>query len=331
MRRVLRHIDRIEAARLIEVYASALGVDALQSFLLRKTTGESQSKIFGETYFSMLQQAAPGTISFCSFNGKDDPRRRAGDISVSQASLVIADPRLAKFTRPGADQFVIFIDEPKIAFIRLLFAMSDPVRPEFMRQFPESCYIGPNVFVEKGCTIGENVVLVGNNYVYANTVIGNNVHVKPGTVIGGEGYEHTPDRNGTLHFMPHLGGVIIEDNVMIGSCTCVDRGVFGDTLIRAGARIDNLVHVAHNVVIGQNSLIIANVMIGGSTVIGDNTRIAPSASLLNSIAIGHNCIVGMGSAVLRDVPSNDVVYGVPAKSKSLTPVKGVMPERVLSK
>ncbi len=319
MRRKLHPIQNISAGRIIESHATQLGIENPTQFLGSCSIGTQETVISGVDYFAALSQAAPHTISFCSFDGKDDPARRAGDISASGASLIFADRRLASHISPGEEQLVILHDEPKIAFIRLLTAMSDPVVPKFRQSFPADTYVGPNVVVEEGVELGRQVELVGNIYVYANTRIGDHVLIKPGAVIGGEGYEQSPDKFGRLHLMPHLGGVIIEENVMIGSCTCVDRGVFGHTIIKSGARIDNLVHIAHNVVVGHNSLVIANAMIGGSTIIGDNTRIAPSASLLNSIRIGDNCIVGMASAVLRDVPSNDVVYGVPAKSKLAGP------------
>lgn len=315
MRRVPHKIEKMPASQIVQQYATVLGFGNSSSELVGQGIGNSSAEIFGEQYFAVLPQAMAGSISFCTFNGKDNPARRAGDIAASRGTLVLADERLADYVRPGDDQFVLFLVEPKISFIKLLMAMSDPVTPAFLTRFPDSCYIGPNVFVEEGAILGDNVVLYGNNYVYANTVIGNRVHIKPGTVIGGDGYEHTPDRQGNLHFMPHLGGVTIEDDVMIGSCTCIDRGVFSQTLIKSGARIDNLVYIAHNVVVGRNALVMGNAWVGGSTIIGDNTRVAPSASLLNSIQIGANCVIGMGSVVLRDVPSNDVVYGVPAKSK----------------
>ena len=318
MRRELHRIRKTSAAQLISDHAVELGIKDVERYLAQYSVGNREALISGAAYFASLPQALQGTISFCSFNGKDDPARRAGDITASGASVIIADSRLAHHIKLRNDQFVLLHEEPKIAFIRLLIAMSDAVTPRFMQIFPKDTYVGPNVVIEEGVVIGRNVELVGNIYIYANTRIGDNVLIKPGAVIGGEGYEQSPDKFGKLHLMPHLGGVIIKDNVMIGSCTCVDRGVFGDTVIKSGARIDNLVHIAHNVVVGHNSLVIANVMVGGSTIIGDNTRVAPSASLLNSIRIGDNCVVGMASAVLRDVPSNDVVYGVPAKSKAPT-------------
>jgi len=110
-----------------------------------------------------------------------------------------------------------------------------------------------------------------------------------------------------------VGGVIIEDNVDIGANTCIDRGTLGHTYIKEGAKIDNLVHIAHNVIIGRNTTVIANAMIGGSTIIGDNVWIAPSSTLRDGITIGNSSTVGLAALVTKTIPENEVWAGFPAK------------------
>jgi UDP-3-O-[3-hydroxymyristoyl] glucosamine N-acyltransferase len=108
--------------------------------------------------------------------------------------------------------------------------------------------------------------------------------------------------------------VEIEENVEIGSNTCIDRGALGNTIVRSGAKIDNLVHLAHNVVVGCNALVIANSMIGGSTVIEEGAWIAPSVSVMNQVSIGKSSILGMGAVVIKDVADGAVMVGNPAKA-----------------
>ena len=142
---------------------------------------------------------------------------------------------------------------------------------------------------------------------------GENVKIGENCTIGGDGFGYEKDVNGTWIKFPHFGHIILEDDVEIGNNVCIDRGVLGNTIINKGTKIDNLVHIAHNVEIGTNTLIIAKAMIGGSVRIGDNCWIGPSTSIINGIQIGNNVLVGIGSNILKNVPDNTVVAGNPAK------------------
>jgi UDP-3-O-[3-hydroxymyristoyl] glucosamine N-acyltransferase len=173
--------------------------------------------------------------------------------------------------------------------------------------------IGPNVVIEEDVKIGENCEIEANTVIKKGTLIGNNVRIKSCTVIGGYGFGYDKSENEIEYqFLPHFGKVIIEDNVDIGSNTCLDRGSLSDTIIRKGVKIDNLVHIAHNVDIGENSLIIACSMVAGSVIIGENCWIAPAASIRNGIKIGKNSTVGLGSVLTNDIGDNKTVLGVPA-------------------
>ncbi len=154
---------------------------------------------------------------------------------------------------------------------------------------------------------------MGNNVILDKTIIGNNVVINPGTVIGSEGFGYQRREDKKLEKFPHFGGVIIEDDVEIGSNTSIDRGTLKNTIIRKGSKIDNLVHIAHNVEIGEYCLIIANSMIGGSAKIKKYSWVAPSASILNGIEIGENSTIGMGAVVVKSVPNNQTWAGVPAR------------------
>lgn len=132
-------------------------------------------------------------------------------------------------------------------------------------------------------------------------------------MIGADGFGYQRNESGELEKFPHLGGVVIEDNVEIGSNTCIDRGTLGDTIIREGSKIDNLVHIAHNVIVGRHAIVIAHSMVGGSVRIGDYAWVSPSACLRDVISIGDRSTVGLGAVVVKDVPDGGTVMGTPAR------------------
>jgi UDP-3-O-[3-hydroxymyristoyl] glucosamine N-acyltransferase len=173
--------------------------------------------------------------------------------------------------------------------------------------------IGPNVVIEEDVTIGDGCTIEANTVIKKGTMMGKNVRIKSCSVIGGNGFGYDKGEDESAYqFMPHFGRVIIEDDVDIGSNTCIDKGSLSDTIIRKGVKIDNLVHIAHNVDIGENTLVIACSMIAGSVVIGENSWIAPAASVRNGLKIGKNCTVGLGSVLTNDIGDNSTALGVPA-------------------
>lgn len=177
----------------------------------------------------------------------------------------------------------------------------------------ENISVGRNVVIEENCEIGNNSIIDHNTIIKKNTIIGSNVIIGCNCTIGGAGYGYEKNERGEFEFIPHLGNVEIEDNVEIGNNTCIDRAVLGSTLLRNNVKVDNLVHIAHGVEVGENSMVIANSMIAGSVSIGSNAWIAPSASVLNQKKVGNNALIGMGAVVLKDVPEGKVFIGNPAR------------------
>jgi UDP-3-O-[3-hydroxymyristoyl] glucosamine N-acyltransferase len=173
--------------------------------------------------------------------------------------------------------------------------------------------IGANVVIEANCRIGENTFIDHNTVIKENTVIGKNVVIGCNNTIGGAGYGYEKNETGEYEFIPHLGNVVIKDYVEIGNNTCIDRAVLGSTILEEHVKIDNLVHIAHGVHAGRNSMIIANSMVAGSVNIGEEAWIAPSASILNQKSIGYKAVIGMGAVVIKDVPEKTVFVGNPAK------------------
>jgi UDP-3-O-[3-hydroxymyristoyl] glucosamine N-acyltransferase len=267
-----------------------------------------------------LGEAGQNAVSFCGSTARDPQSLLAS----THATLLIVDqtfPIDVNLLAKAGVQAVVRSPNARLDFVRVVerfFAKPMPrgihatavIDPE-ANIHPE-VYIGPFTYVGK-CEIGEGTVIYGHVHVYSKTRIGRNVIIHAGTVIGADGFGYQRNETGELEKFPHIGGVIIEDNVEIGSNTIIDRGTLGDTIIREGAKIDNLVHIAHNVVVGRHAAVIAHAMVGGSTRIGDYAWVAPSACLRDGISIGDRATVGLGALVVKDVPDDTTVMGAPAR------------------
>ncbi|MBF0228955.1 MAG: UDP-3-O-(3-hydroxymyristoyl)glucosamine N-acyltransferase [Desulfamplus sp.] len=196
----------------------------------------------------------------------------------------------------------------------------------------DSVKIGDNVEIMHGVYIGDEVVIGNNTLIKPNTTImdrtqiGSRVIINSGTVIGSDGFGFTQDSldikdasggGGVNEKIPHAGFVQIDDDVEVGACNTIDRGTFGRTWIQKGVKTDNLVHIAHNVIVGEHSLIVAQVGIAGSTVIGKRVILAGQAGISGHLKIGDGAIVGPAAGVLNDVESGQIVSGVPAMPHKL--------------
>ena len=241
-------------------------------------------------------------------------------IKATKSNFIICDAYI-DFTALPKDKNYIIVENPRLSFLRIVKALfmesKVPIIHKTAIIHPEASIgsnvsIGVNCYIGK-CVINENTEIHGNCYIYDNVFIGKNVTIQANTTIGSEGFGYEKDENGIWEKFPHIGGVVIEDFVEIGSNNTIDRGTIGDTIIRKYAKIDNLVHIAHNVEIGQNSMIIANSMIGGSSKIGSNTWIAPSSTIRDGLVIGNNVVVGMAALVTKNIPNNETWIGNPAR------------------
>jgi UDP-3-O-[3-hydroxymyristoyl] glucosamine N-acyltransferase len=173
--------------------------------------------------------------------------------------------------------------------------------------------IGHNVVIEDNVELGDKVFIGANTVIKEGTIIKNNVKIGSNCTIGGVGFGYEQNEEGEYELIPHIGVVYIDDNVEIGNNVCIDRAVLGFTRLSKNVKVDNLVHIAHGVQIGENSLVIANAMVAGSVKIGKNVWVAPSSSIRQKLTIEDNSTIGMGSVVVKNVGESDIVAGVPAK------------------
>ena len=170
--------------------------------------------------------------------------------------------------------------------------------------------IGSNTIIEKKVIVGKNCV-IGSNVFIKNCILGNNVVIQSGCKVGLKGFGFIPQKENNIKF-PHIGKVIIGDNVELAANCTIDRGSIDDTVIGKNTYLDNQVHVAHNVKIGENCMIAGQVGFAGSTIIGNNVSIGGQAGISGHLRIGNNVRIGGGSGVVKNIPDNTTVMGYPA-------------------
>ncbi len=172
--------------------------------------------------------------------------------------------------------------------------------------------IYPNVFLGDNVTIGNDTTIFAGAKIYSESQIGNNCTVHSGVIIGSDGFGFVPNEKGEYSKVPQIGNVIIEDNVDIGSATTIDRATLGSTIIRKGVKLDNQIQIAHNVEVGENTVIAAQAGIAGSTKIGKNCQIGGQVGIVGHITIGNNVRIQAQSGIGRSLEDNVVVQGSPA-------------------
>ncbi len=174
----------------------------------------------------------------------------------------------------------------------------------------KNCFIGPNTIIEQNVKIG-NDCIIGASVIIKNSIIGDRVVIQDGNKIGQKGFGFIPLKNKNMKF-PHIGKVIIKDDVEIASGCTIDRGSVDDTTIGNNTYLDNQVHIAHNVRIGSNCMIAGQVGFAGSTIVGNNVSIGGQAGVSGHLKIGNNVKIGGGSGVVKDINDGQIVMGYPA-------------------
>ena len=172
--------------------------------------------------------------------------------------------------------------------------------------------IYPNAYLGNNVVIGDNTILHPGVRIYHDCKVGNNVTIHSGTVIGSDGFGFAPQADGSFKKVPQIGNVVIEDNVEIGANATIDRATIGSTLIKSGAKLDNLIQIAHNVEVGHSTVIAAQAGVSGSTKIGDGVMIGGQAGIVGHIQLGDGAKVNAQSGVSKSLEPGKAVTGSPA-------------------
>jgi UDP-3-O-[3-hydroxymyristoyl] glucosamine N-acyltransferase len=284
--------------------------------------------------FGKIEEAQKGQLSFLA-----NPKYEEFLYTTGASIIIINETQELK---QSIDATLIKVPDAYLAFAILLEKYQQIQRQQLNGiQQPvyvsTSARIGENVFIGAFAYIGENVIVgngakvfpntyLGNNVVvgensilhpgvkiYHDCMIGKNVTIHAGTVIGSDGFGFAPQADGTLKKVPQIGNVIIEDGVEIGANATIDRATIGSTLIKSGAKLDNLLQIAHNVEVGNNSVIAAQSGISGSTKIGNNVMIGGQVGIVGHIKIADGTKINAQSGVSKSIKTpNSAVTGSPA-------------------
>ncbi len=276
---------------------------------------------------SSLALAEEGEISFLADQGLRDQLR------VTRASAVIVKAPTDLFSGPQ-----LIVPDPYLAYARVATLFAPP--PPRFEGVSERAVIGegvllgkgasiypfvyvgrgavigdevllfPGVYIGDGVRVGEGTVIYPNVSVLPNCIIGKHVVIHAGSVIGSDGFGYARDGDVSVK-IPQTGIVQIEDEVEIGANNAIDRAALGKTIIEKGVKTDNLVQIGHNVIVGENTIIVAQVGIAGSTRIGRNVIIGPQTGVIDHLEIGDRATVVGGSGVVKSIPAGEVVSGFP--------------------
>jgi UDP-3-O-[3-hydroxymyristoyl] glucosamine N-acyltransferase len=184
-------------------------------------------------------------------------------------------------------------------------------------QLGNNVKIFPNVVIGENVKVGNNVILHPGVVIYADCILGNNIIIHSGTIIGSDGFGFAPNADGSYQKVPQLGNVVIEDNVEIGSNTTIDRATIGSTIIKKGVKLDNLIQIAHNVEVGENTVIAAQVGVSGSTKIGKGVMMGGQSGSAGHLNVADGVKVAARSGITKNIEkANSTVTGFPAAEHS---------------
>ncbi|MCG3670031.1 UDP-3-O-(3-hydroxymyristoyl)glucosamine N-acyltransferase [Aliarcobacter butzleri] len=258
------------------------------------------------THVKPLNDLADGALSFS--------KSKTLNVDKNVLILVPMDTKLNNISFS-----YICVDNPRLNFAKVVnefFTKISSIGIDKTTIIGNNCTIANNISIGKNCVIGNNVkighgTIINNNVlIYDNTVIGANCYIKSGSVIGEDGFGFDFEKDGTPIRIPHIGNVVIGDNVEIGAKNTIARATLEKTVIENNVKTDDQVHIAHNCKIGENTIITACAEISGSVIIGQNCWIGPNSSIIQKVKIGNNVTIGIGSVITEDIQDNKKIMGL---------------------
>ena len=261
-------------------------------------------------------------------------------IDTTNKSIIFVDTPKASFFKVVNHYFKFILNEVNLGICSSAQISSSSVLANDIRvgsnvviednvKIHDGVSIGPNSYIGKNTSIGSGSIIHPNVSIYNNVKIGKNVIINSGSIIGASGFGIIQE-NKSLNQVPHIGNVIIEDNVVLGASCTVDRATMSQTVIGEGTKIDGQVHIAHNVRIGKNCIIAGQSAVGGSSRLGSNVILGGQVGIIDNLNIGDNCRVAAKSAVMKSLENNMTVSGIPAidhrKRKRLDVLISKLPE-----
>lgn len=281
---------------------------------------------------SKIEEGKPGSLSFLS-----NPKYIHYLYETKASAVIVNKSFVPENTVKAA---LIKVEDAYVAFTKLLEFYNQIKnnkvgieQPHFMGEnthYGKDIYIGAFAYIGQNCQIGNQVKIYPNTYIgdhvkigdnttifagskiYSDSEIGNNCIIHAGTIIGSDGFGFAPQEDGSYTKVPQTGNVIIEDDVEIGANTTIDRATLGSTIIRKGAKLDNHIQIAHNVEVGEHTVIASQTGIAGSTKIGRYCQIGGQVGIVGHITIGNHVRIQGQSGVNKSLKDNDVVQGSPA-------------------
>ena len=266
-----------------------------------------------------IDEATESDLAFCKYVDQ----KGLSYISRSKAGVILCKKEMQGLVHPNSKQLFVFTDNPRLTFIRLTREMTHQqqlvgISPRAVisdkSKVGSGCYIGDYTVIGDNCSVGDNTLVYDRVSLVQNCIIGSNCVIQSGASLGSDGFAFERYEDGKLEKFPHTGNVRLGNNVEICANCSIARGSLSDTSIGDGTKLDALVHIAHNVIVGKNCELTAGTIIGGSTSVGDTSWTGLNSTLKNGIKVGRSVIVASGASVIHDVPDGDIVAGVPARS-----------------
>ena len=290
------------------------------SYSLKDLADKVKGELIGDhevviSSIATIQNASSGCISFIA-----NPKYKKFLVD-SAASAIIVNPELSQELQTSG----IIVEDPYAAYAKIssLFAKhQNPYANQAIDYFvhetaeiDDSVVIGPNVYIGPECKVGKNSIIHANSSLVMNVEIGKNTTIHFNSILGSDGFGYAPDKDGYIK-IDQLGKLVIGDNVEIGAGCTIDRGAIDNTEIHDGVKLDNQVHIAHNVILGENSAIAASCAVAGSTIIGKNLQMGGLSGILGHLKIADDVLIGAHTLITKSINKSGNYVGImPAQNQ----------------